>query len=347
MAEYSIKLMDIDADTLGIPETDYDAEVSMSSAEFGRLCRDLSALGESVRIEVTKEGVRFTSEGDAANGSVLLKAEGGGKSSKDKIKVKKEPEEDEDAQMDEDASEDDGGAKENGDDEEEEEESSSKKRKRSKASSEKARKTKKPRKSDGDDGGDEETGVKLVMSQQVNLTFSLKYLLNFSKSSSLCNRVSLSMSNEVPLLVCLMYMPPSIGRILTVSRSRITLDKAVSTTILHLKLAMNDHRDSILICVASSSRTISTCFTEIIENLISFSPPLSSLSVPSYTWLLSIIGGALCSASLPVPMIGYGLVVCSAFDITSRIIDESELMPCQGVHRMRTHELTCVSTRVL
>jgi proliferating cell nuclear antigen len=29
-----MKLMDIDADTLAIPDTDYDARVTMSSAEF-------------------------------------------------------------------------------------------------------------------------------------------------------------------------------------------------------------------------------------------------------------------------------------------------------------------------
>lgn len=65
--------MDIDSDKLGIPETDYDARVTMPSSEFSRIVRDLSQLGESVRIEITKEGVRFTSEGEAANGSVLLK----------------------------------------------------------------------------------------------------------------------------------------------------------------------------------------------------------------------------------------------------------------------------------
>lgn len=68
-----MKLMDIDTDTLGIPDTEYDASVTMPSAEFTRIVRDLSLLGESVRIEVNKEGVRFASEGEAANGNVLLK----------------------------------------------------------------------------------------------------------------------------------------------------------------------------------------------------------------------------------------------------------------------------------
>lgn len=68
-----MKLMDIDSDTLGIPETDYDARVTMPASEFSRIVRDLATLGESVRIEVSKEGVRFASDGEGANGSVLLK----------------------------------------------------------------------------------------------------------------------------------------------------------------------------------------------------------------------------------------------------------------------------------
>ena len=62
IAEYDMKLMDIDSDTLGIPETEYDARVTMASSKFTRIVRDLSQLGESVRIEVGKEGVRFASE---------------------------------------------------------------------------------------------------------------------------------------------------------------------------------------------------------------------------------------------------------------------------------------------
>jgi len=68
-----IKLMDIDSDTLRIPDTAYDASVTMPSSEFSRIVRDLSQLGESVRIEVSKEGVHFSSDEEAANGNVLLK----------------------------------------------------------------------------------------------------------------------------------------------------------------------------------------------------------------------------------------------------------------------------------
>src|SRR5204863_1699366 len=47
LSEYDIKLMDIDQEHLGIPDTEYAATVGMPSAEFSRICRDLNALSES------------------------------------------------------------------------------------------------------------------------------------------------------------------------------------------------------------------------------------------------------------------------------------------------------------
>ena len=119
--------MDIDSDTLGIPETDYDVCVTMPSGEFARIVRDLSALGESVKIDVSKDGVRFSAEGEAANGNILLKQTENskrrfkqvGKDKKgEKSKVKRE-------EGDEDEDEDDAESEEDG-------ESSSKKKKKTK-----------------------------------------------------------------------------------------------------------------------------------------------------------------------------------------------------------------------
>ncbi|KAI0767679.1 proliferating cell nuclear antigen, N-terminal domain-containing protein [Fomes fomentarius] len=256
IAEYEMKLMDIDADTLGIPETEYDASVTMPSAEFGRIVRDLSLLGESVRIEVSKEGIRFVSDGEAANGNILLKQsaeaskkKGSSSKRKDDEDEDDEPEEEEDA-----ASDGDGGKKkikkekkvkkENGEDvemngvdedeegeqefkptkgedddeeqEDDDEEGSSKKRKRS---SGKAKPSKKAKKTGEDDEDDDFEGVRIEMNQAVTLTFSLKYLVNFSKSSSLSKKVQLMMSNDVPLLVSYgfnqghirYYLAPKIG----------------------------------------------------------------------------------------------------------------------------------------
>ena len=47
VSEYELKLMDIDQEHLSIPETDYDATIVMSSAEFQRICRDLMVISES------------------------------------------------------------------------------------------------------------------------------------------------------------------------------------------------------------------------------------------------------------------------------------------------------------
>ncbi|KAJ6080356.1 hypothetical protein N7467_010109 [Penicillium canescens] len=73
LSEYDIKLMDIDQEHLAIPETEYAATVEMPSAEFQRICRDLNALSESVVIEASKEGVKFSCQGDIGNGSVTIR----------------------------------------------------------------------------------------------------------------------------------------------------------------------------------------------------------------------------------------------------------------------------------
>ena len=47
ISEYDIKLMDIDQEHLGIPDTEYAATISMPSSEFKKICGDLTALSES------------------------------------------------------------------------------------------------------------------------------------------------------------------------------------------------------------------------------------------------------------------------------------------------------------
>ncbi|KAF9048121.1 proliferating cell nuclear antigen [Hymenopellis radicata] len=254
IAEYEMKLMDIDSDTLGIPDTDYDARVTLSSAEFSRIVRDLSLLGESVRIEVSKEGVRFAADGEAANGNVLLKpTEHVGKvekkeeapaeedneeekddedededaevkvkkEKKDKAKVKKEKDAEEDVEMDDEEAKDKEEFEPEEDEDEEQEDSRKRKKKQSSGNSKKAKtasssKGKGKKKADDDEDRDM---VKIEMNQHVSLTFSLKYLVNFSKSQSLANHVQLMMSNDVPLLVSYefgqghirYYLAPKIG----------------------------------------------------------------------------------------------------------------------------------------
>ncbi|BGO96407.1 proliferating cell nuclear antigen [Rhodotorula toruloides] len=260
VGEYEMKLMDIDQEHLGIPDTVYDAEIDLPATEFARIIRDLKELGESVKIEVSKEGVRFSADGDIGTASVTLKptdkrgrkADSDGEDSdeeeeqdeEDEDEEAEEPEpkeeEDEDGDVkpkisasddeDDDApakskagkkrkavadSEEEDGADENGD-----EAPSPKKVKKESGKAKPAKKEKKkaaPKKGRASSssskaksskgkkakGGDEEKSmdVRINLQQAVALTFSIKYLSNFAKSTPLAERVHLHMSNEVPLLV--------------------------------------------------------------------------------------------------------------------------------------------------
>jgi proliferating cell nuclear antigen len=73
ISTFELKLMNIDAEQLGIPETDYKCVIRMPSSEFQRICRDLSAIGDSVIISATKEGVKFSVNGDIGSGDMTLK----------------------------------------------------------------------------------------------------------------------------------------------------------------------------------------------------------------------------------------------------------------------------------
>ncbi|KAL2263408.1 hypothetical protein VTK26DRAFT_6950 [Humicola hyalothermophila] len=73
ISEYDLKLMDIDQEHLGIPDTEYAATITMPAAEFKRITTDLMAINESVTIEASKDGVKFSCQGDIGNGSVTLR----------------------------------------------------------------------------------------------------------------------------------------------------------------------------------------------------------------------------------------------------------------------------------
>jgi len=72
VSHFSLKLMEINADHLGIPDTEYKTSVRMSSTEFMRICRDLS-FGDTLTIKVTKEEISFSAEGEVGSGTMSLK----------------------------------------------------------------------------------------------------------------------------------------------------------------------------------------------------------------------------------------------------------------------------------
>ncbi|CAI0392986.1 unnamed protein product, partial [Linum tenue] len=73
IADFEMKLMDIDSEHLGIPDAEYQAIVRMPSAEFMRICKDLATIGDTVVISVTKEGVKFSARGDMGSANIVLR----------------------------------------------------------------------------------------------------------------------------------------------------------------------------------------------------------------------------------------------------------------------------------
>jgi len=72
VSDFDMKLMNLDQEHLGIPETDYACIIKMPSADWARIVRDLSQFGESIVIACTKQGVKFSSTGDIGTGNVKL-----------------------------------------------------------------------------------------------------------------------------------------------------------------------------------------------------------------------------------------------------------------------------------
>jgi len=73
ISDFELKLMDIDSEQLGIPDTDYAATVKMPSSEFARIIKDLSGIGDTVVISVTKDGIKFSTNGDIGSANITVR----------------------------------------------------------------------------------------------------------------------------------------------------------------------------------------------------------------------------------------------------------------------------------
>ena len=88
LSEFNLTLITIDSEHLGIPETQYGSEITMSSGEFTKMCKELFQLSESVSIETNKQYVKFTVTGDVVGGSVKLDSNESGNIKEDFISIK-------------------------------------------------------------------------------------------------------------------------------------------------------------------------------------------------------------------------------------------------------------------
>ncbi|PPR01310.1 hypothetical protein CVT24_006353 [Panaeolus cyanescens] len=166
ISEYDLKLMEIDADYLCVPDTDYAARVKMPSAEFARIVLRGVRGGGSKKVK-DEQGEDGEEEEEGREGG----------------EVKKEKDSDEDVEMDEDNEEEKDELM--SDEDEEKPEVSAKTRKAKAASS----------KTNG------RVVIEMESNNPVSHTFALKYLVHFSKSAGLTPRVQLMIHEDVPLLV--------------------------------------------------------------------------------------------------------------------------------------------------
>ena len=72
-----MNLITLDSEHLGIPETEYTSEITMNSAEFSKLCKELYALSETVEFEISSTFVKFSVEGEIGSGSIKIQTSAG------------------------------------------------------------------------------------------------------------------------------------------------------------------------------------------------------------------------------------------------------------------------------
>merc|ERR1712014_452391 len=73
IADFDLKLMQIESEHMEIPEQQYKVVAKLPSSEFLRICRDLKEFGETISVNASKEGIKFSVQGDIGTGNVLLK----------------------------------------------------------------------------------------------------------------------------------------------------------------------------------------------------------------------------------------------------------------------------------
>merc|ERR1711887_127374 len=73
IADFDLKLMQIESEHMEIPEQQYKVTAKLPSSEFQKICRDLKEFGETMQVQASKEGITFTVAGDIGTGRVVLK----------------------------------------------------------------------------------------------------------------------------------------------------------------------------------------------------------------------------------------------------------------------------------
>lgn len=108
-SEFYMKLSEIDADELQVPEVEYSSIIRMGSANFKKMCNNTINLGDSITIKVEGKKATFDVNGESGSGSIVISDTKGVVKKKKKKKKKKKGEDDvEDEELDDEDEEDNG-----------------------------------------------------------------------------------------------------------------------------------------------------------------------------------------------------------------------------------------------
>ena len=72
ISHFDLNLLDIDEESLSIPDVNYDTTVVMPSFEFSRICNSFKDLGDTIEISSGKHGIKFSFSSDVTSGNVTI-----------------------------------------------------------------------------------------------------------------------------------------------------------------------------------------------------------------------------------------------------------------------------------
>ena len=72
MSEFNLNLLSLETEHMGIPDQEYAAIIHIPSSELNRICKELSQLSDTINIDINKERVIFSVNGDIGKGAISL-----------------------------------------------------------------------------------------------------------------------------------------------------------------------------------------------------------------------------------------------------------------------------------
>lgn len=72
LTDYKLKLLDCDAETISVPDVSFDRVLTLPSAYFQRLCREMTHLGEFMNIAITGNSLKLSCDGAFASQTTVI-----------------------------------------------------------------------------------------------------------------------------------------------------------------------------------------------------------------------------------------------------------------------------------